>query len=172
MPWFAAHILHFGRPISTKFTGSGDGLFGWMQVVFILVVALLATVIWSVLDRKRENYVTLHKWFRLWVRFFLLSTMIGYGAAKAIPNQMGLPSLMHLLEPYGKASMMGLLWTFIGASTAYTIFSGCAEILGGLLLIFPRTALAGGLVSTAVMTQVFVFNMCYDVPVKDFFLFI
>jgi len=36
------------------------------------------------------------------------------------------------------------------------------------LLIFPRTALLGALVSLADMTQVFMLNMTYDVPVKIF----
>jgi CheY-like chemotaxis protein len=29
---------------------------------------------------------------------------------------------------------MGLLWTFMGASSGYTIFAGTAEMLSGLLL--------------------------------------
>jgi hypothetical protein len=173
VPWFALHVLHFRLPISTEFMpplerGSGDTLYDWVQIVLILVVAVLATVIWSVWDRKRKNYVTLHKWFRLWVRFSLLLTMLVYGASKAIPNQMGPPDLMKLLETYGKSSLMGILWTSIGASTSYTIFAGCVELLGGILLIFPRTTLAGGLVSAAAMAQVFMLNMCYDVPVKIF----
>jgi hypothetical protein len=43
----------------------------------LLVVTALATGIWSVLDRKRENYVALHKWFRLFIRFALASELIG-----------------------------------------------------------------------------------------------
>jgi hypothetical protein len=63
---------------------------------------------------------------------------------------------------------MGLLWTFMGASAAYTIFTGLGELVGGLLLTTRRTALAGALVSAAVMTHVAVLNFCYDVPVKLF----
>jgi len=63
---------------------------------------------------------------------------------------------------------MGLLWTFMGASTAYQMFAGFGEALGGLLLLFRRTALLGALVSSAVMLNVVMLNFCYDVPVKLF----
>jgi hypothetical protein len=61
---------------------------------------------------------------------------------------------------------MGVLWASIGASPAYEIFAGSAELIGGLLLVFPRTAIFGALVCLADMTQVFMLNMTYDVPVK------
>lgn len=54
----------------------------------------------------------------------------------------------------------------IGASPGYEIFAGCAELLGGILLIFPRTTTLGALVCMADITQVFMLNMNYDVPVK------
>jgi hypothetical protein len=38
-----------------------------------------------------------------------------------------------LLKPYGESSPMGLLWTFMGYSTGYNLFTGGAEALGGLL---------------------------------------
>src|SRR5580693_3760934 len=63
---------------------------------------------------------------------------------------------------------MGVLWASIGASPAYEIFAGCAETLAGVLLIFPRTTMLGALVCVADMTQVFMLNMTYDVPVKLF----
>jgi hypothetical protein len=85
---------------------------------------------------------------------------------KAIPLQMPFPYLTKLLEPYGNFSPMGVLWSSIGASPAYEMFAGCAEMLGGILLVFPRTATLGALVSIADLTQVFMLNMTYDVPVK------
>ena len=63
---------------------------------------------------------------------------------------------------------MAVLWSSIGASTSYEIFAGCAEMLGGILLLAPRTATLGALVCLADMVQVFMLNMTYDVPVKLF----
>jgi hypothetical protein len=94
--------------------------------------------------------------------------MINYGMAKVIPLQMPYPSLTRLLQPFGTFSPMGVLWTSIGASQAYEIFAGCAEVVGGLLLILPRTATLGALICLADMIQVFMLNMTYDVPVKLF----
>jgi hypothetical protein len=94
--------------------------------------------------------------------------MINYGMAKVIPLQMPYPSLTRLLQPFGTFSPMVVLWSSIGAAPAYEIFAGCAEVVGGLLLIFPRTATLGALVCLADMIQVFMLNMTYDVPVKLF----
>ena len=119
-------------------------------------------------DRRRPNYVTFHKWFRLALRFALASEMFLYGLSKAIPLQMPFPYLTRLLEPYGNFSPMAVLWSSVGASTSYEIFTGCAETLGGLLLLIPRTTTLGALVCLADMIQVFMLNMTYDVPVKLF----
>lgn len=164
--WVAAHILRIAHPIAYADTGSGDRTFDWIVALVLLNVAAVATVIWSFLDRRRQNYVTLHKWFRLFIRFSLASQMITYGMVKIIPLQMPYPFLTRLLEPFGNFSPMGVLWSSIGSSPAYETFAGCAEMLGGILLIAPRTATLGALVCLADITQVFVLNMTYDVPVK------
>ena len=96
------------------------------------------------------------------------STMVNYGIMKVIPLQMPAPSLTRLLEPYGHFSPMGVLWSFIGSSRAYEMFTGSAELLGGLLLFVPHTAMLGALVSLAVTIHIFVLNMTYNVPVKLF----
>ena len=166
--WTAAHLFRVKLPITYTDNGSGDKVFNCVLVFCLLVLASLATVVWSLLDRQRNDYVVLHKWFRLFVRFGLASQMIGYGMAKAIPTQMPLPSLARLLEPYGNFSPMGVLWNAIGASPAYEICAGCAEVLGGILLVIPRTTMLGALISLADTVQVFTLNMSYDVPVKLF----
>jgi hypothetical protein len=164
--WVAGHILHITHPLIYTDTGSGDRTFDWIVAFCLLVFAVLATAIWSVLDRRRENYITIYKWFRLFIRFSLASQMISYGVVKVIPLQMPFPYLSVLLKPFGSFSPMGVLWASIGSSPAYEMFAGCAEILGGILLIFPRTTMLGALVCVADMTQIFTLNMTYDVPVK------
>ncbi len=167
--WTAAHVFHVAAPLS--FGGnsaSGDCMFGWVLAFCLLVIAAVATVIWSVLDRRRKNYAALHRWVRVFFRFALAGQMINYGMDKVIPLQMPYPSLTRLLQPFGTLSPMGVLWASIGAAPAYEIFAGCAEVLGGVLLIVPRTATLGALVCLADMVQVFMLNMTYDVPVKLF----
>ena len=94
------------------------------------------------------------------------SPLFSYGFAKVFPLQFTFPRLDRLIEPFNQFSPMGLLWTFMGYSKAYTIFSGAAEVTGGLLLLFRRTATLGAMVSAAVMLNVVMLNFCYDVPVK------
>jgi hypothetical protein len=113
-------------------------------------------------------YEAVQKWFRLFLRLGLGGTLITYGIAKAVPMQMPYPALTRLLEPYGHFSLMGVLWSQIGASPAYERFTGFVELTAGLLLFVPSLTLIGGLVSLVTATHVFVLNMTYDVPVKLF----
>lgn len=166
VPWVGEDLFHVD--ISVLPNGSGDTTYNYVQVFCYLMIALAATAIWTFLDRRRLNYARLHEWLRVYVRYALALTMVGYGTAKAIPTQFSSPPLDRLLQPFGDASPMGLLWTFMGASAAYTIFSGLAEMLGAFLLVPRRTALLGALVTIGVMTNVVLLNFCYDVPVKLF----
>jgi len=144
--WTAAHVFRVTKPLIYSDSGSGDKTFDWVLLFCIFVIAVAATALWSILDRKRSNYIALYKWFRLAIRFCLAGQMFVYGWAKAIPLQMPYPYLTRLLEPFGNFSPMGVLWASIGASPAYEVFAGCAEMLGGVLLILPRTTMLGALV--------------------------
>jgi hypothetical protein len=56
-----------------------DGSYYWVEAFCTLVIAVVATVAWSILDREREAYVMLYKWFRLAIRFALAALMFAYG---------------------------------------------------------------------------------------------
>ncbi len=146
--------------------GSKDTTYVYVQVLCYLVIAGVATVIWSLLDRRRRNYEWLHKWFTVYLRLDLAATMIPYGVAKLVPAQFPPPSLSKLVETYGESSPMGLMWTFMGASRMYSFFGGATEVLAGLLLVVPRLATLGALVCIGVMSNVLMLNLGYDIPVK------
>jgi uncharacterized membrane protein YphA (DoxX/SURF4 family) len=166
-PWVATRLFHVtGRPATYFPTGSGDTTLQYVQTLLYFAAALMATLVWSLLDRRRMHYHGLQYWLRLMVRYTLAFTLFSYGFAKVFPLQFQPPWLGRLIEPYGEFSPMGVLWNFMGASIPYTIFSGAAEVTGGLLLIFRRTTSLGALVSFAVLFNVAVLNYCYDVPVK------
>jgi hypothetical protein len=163
--WLAEHVFGAAQPL--VYTGnSGDTVFHWVQTGLLLVLATGATAVWSALDRTREH-ITLDKWFRLFLRFGLAAQMFYYGMAKVVPAQFPPPSLVTLVEPIGYLSLSDLLWAFVGASTPYQIFTGCAELAAGLLLVVPRTATIGALIALADMVQVFVLNMTYDFGLKQ-----
>jgi uncharacterized membrane protein YphA (DoxX/SURF4 family) len=167
--WTGAHIFHVNAPLSAFWAGnsaSTDDMFAWVMIFCLLMIATAATVVWSLLDRSRENYAELHKWFRLFVRFAIAGQMFFYGWSKVFLVQMHYPSLTRLLQPLGTYSPLGLLWNSIGAAPAYQIFAGFAEVAGGLLLILPRTSTLGALISLADMVMVLILDMAYDVPIR------
>lgn len=164
VPWTGKHLL--GLDIAIRSGGSGDTTYNYVQILCFLIIALVVTGVWTVLDRKRPGYARLHEGLRVYIRFALAAAMLSYGAYKVIPSQFALPFPGQLIQPFGEASPMGLLWTFMGASSGYTIFTGAAEMIAGLLLVFRRTALLGALVSIGVMSHVVALNFSYDVPVK------
>jgi hypothetical protein len=164
VPWAGQRLL--GLKITVRPAGSGDTTYNYVQLLLFVIIAAAAAAVWTVLDRKRPEYTRWYAGLRVYVRFALAAAMLSYGAYKVIPSQFALPFPSQLVETFGEASPMGLLWKFMGASSAYTIFAGAGEMLSGFLLCFRRTALAGALVGFGVMSQVVVLNFSYDIPVK------
>jgi uncharacterized membrane protein YphA (DoxX/SURF4 family) len=167
VPWVASRFFHVtGQPATYFPTGSGDTTLQYVTQLLYVVVSLTVMLVWSALDRRRPNYRALDAWLRVLVRYTLAFTLFSYGFAKVFPLQFQPTPLRRLIEPYGDFSPMGVLWSFMGASLPYVIFSGLAEVAGGALLLFRRTTSLGAMVSFAVMLNVAVLNYCYDVPVK------
>ena len=168
VPWVAIHVFHLSGPVTVypAVNGSGDTTLDYVEDLCLAAAAVLATLVWSLIDFKRTDYRRLHFYLRVYVRYALSFTLFGYGFAKVFPTQFVFPSFSRLMEPLGEFSPMGLLWNFMGYSTAYIIFSGLAEVTGATLLLFRRTATLGAMTSSAVLLNVVMLNFCYDVPVK------
>ena len=164
--WVAEHVFGLRTPL--VFSGnSGDTAFHWIQNAWLLALAIVVTAVWLTLQRDARRERTWHTWFRLFLRFAMAAQMFYYGMAKIIPTQFPPPSLVTLVTSIGDLSLSDLLWTYVGASTPYQIFTGCAEMLSGILLLTPRTTTLGALIGVADMTQVFVLNMTYDFGLKQ-----
>ena len=168
VPWVAIHVFGLSGPVTVypPVNGSGDTTLDYIENLCLLVLSVFIALVWSVADRKRSNYHRLDSYLRIYVRYALSFTLFGYGFAKVFPTQFIFPTLSRLAEPLGEFSPMGLLWNFMGYSTAYIIFSGAAEATGATLLLFRRTTTLGTLVSGGVLLNVVMLNFCYDVPVK------
>ncbi|MGW5319668.1 DoxX family protein [Nocardia thailandica] len=162
--WVGEHV--FGVDAALRLNGSGDQAGIWIQTGFVLLAAVVITVVWSVRDRRRTAYPRLAAWGLTLLRLAVAGQLLFYGFAKLIPSQMPEPELTALLSRVGDLSPMALLWTQVGASPAYEMALGAAEVTAGLLLFWPRTATAGALLSVVSMAQVFLLNLTYDVPVK------
>jgi hypothetical protein len=167
------HLFHLtGLAAHWHSSDSGDTTMNWIHDGLVLTFALAGGLLWTIVSLLRNNprkeYRTLHAWLRFFLRLTCGMFMIGYGLAKVFPFQMPPPSVAILTEPAGNMAPMTFLWNLIGLSPVYEIICGSCEVLGGILLLYRRTALAGALFSTFVVTNVVLYNFCYDVPVKLF----
>ncbi|HEX6913992.1 MAG TPA: hypothetical protein VF145_02045 [Chitinophagaceae bacterium] len=147
--------------------GSGDTSFGWAQVCTLLLIAACGTVAWTVIDRKKE-YVRLHYWLCLIVRYNIALVCFLYGFIKVFHLQMPFPSYSQLATPLGDLLPMRLSWMFMGYSHLYQGFSGALEVLAGLLLLYRRTTTLGSLLAAGIFLNVAMMNLGYDIPVKIF----
>jgi len=161
--WTAGTV--FGVSAGLDDVSGGEPFFFWVQTFWVLIVSLLAVALWSALDR-RQHHPTLYAWFRLFVRLVLAAALFEYGLTKVIPTQFPAPSLTTLVTPVGDLTLSALLWASVGASQPYEIFTGCVEVLAGVLLLLPRTTTVGAMIALAAATHVFVLNMTYDVGLK------
>ncbi|WP_257666695.1 DoxX family protein [Parapedobacter tibetensis] len=164
--WTGEHILHLPEPITIFRSGSGDKTYDHVFLLMVAVLSLLAASIWSLVDRHRTEYNRLLYWLRVYIRYYLAMMMMAYGVIKVLHLQMTSPSLFQLVQPFGDKSPMGLAWSYVGYSKAFSMFTGLAEVVGGALLFFRRTTLLGALLVAAVMFNVAIINFCFDIPVK------
>lgn len=66
--WVGRSILGISDPISTEQTGSGDKTADWVLLLCIAVIALIASLAWSLLDRRRDRDPQLRAALRVIVR--------------------------------------------------------------------------------------------------------
>ena len=148
--------------------GSGDTSMGWATLYTQLFIAFIGCIIWSILDRKRKAYVIGSLVIRNVVRYYIILFAFIYGIIKIFGLQMPSPSNSYYATDLGHFSAMRFSWNFVGYSKAYEFFSGLAEVLVGVLLLYRRTVVLGALLGVGVFSYVFLLNMTFDIPVKIF----
>jgi uncharacterized membrane protein YphA (DoxX/SURF4 family) len=169
LPWIGNHVLHLSHEVSVEETGSGDTTAAYLQLGCTLLLAAVGTALWTAIRRRKpQDPPALAAGLRVYVRYYLAAILLSYGFAKIFKHQFPFPAPERLFIPFSAMSPMGLLWRFMGFSTAYSVFGGLAEAFGGALLFFRRTTTLGALIVAAVMLNVFMLNLAYDVPVKLF----
>jgi len=165
VPWFGEKILHTTYIDPGDFYG-GDTLFSYVMIILLFIVAFTGAAIWSIIDQKPRNYNHLLYWFTLSIRYYLALIILMYGFGKVIQTQFPYPNLFKLNQTFGTQLPMGLLWSFMGFSKSYNFFTGMAEVVGALLILFRRTLTIGALILVTVLSNVVMLNFCYDVSVK------
>jgi uncharacterized membrane protein YphA (DoxX/SURF4 family) len=168
IPIVGKEVIHLKTPITTFSNGSGDTTYDFVLLFTMLLFSLIICIAWSILDRKRKSYNTAYYWLCVLVRYALATELLSYGFGKVFHLQMHYPNLSRLVQPYGDSSPMGLVWTYMGQSKAFSAIVGWSEVVCGLLLFFRKTTLLGALFTLIVLGNVMAVNYCYDVPVKLF----
>ncbi|MDQ2864790.1 MAG: hypothetical protein M3R51_01050 [Candidatus Eremiobacteraeota bacterium] len=163
IPWVGKHL---GLVVTVFTNGSGDTTYDWILVLFNLILATAAGSGWFIFSRKCKKTPRLYAWLRLLARIVLAAILLLYGFDKVIPAQFGVLTPSRLSEPLGLLTPMGMLWTFMAASHGYTMLTGYTEVIGGLLLLFPRTAILGAIIGFVALANVLALDIFYDVPAK------
>lgn len=166
--WFAENILNWGGDFHMDSTGSGDRSFDYVRLALNIILATVISAIWSLRKNDKIAYHRWYYWFQVILRVFLFAAMLLYGLVKVFKGQFSDAGLELLLQPVGEMSPMGLAWTFMGHSMGYNIFLGVVEVFGGILLLNRKTVTLGSFIIMGIMTNVFVMNLTYDIPVKLF----
>ena len=166
--FFNSNFLHVKEELNMMGYGSGDTTYSWAEFFTHIILAVIGSFIWTLIDRNRKSYKTLHYWLNNFIRYYVSLIAFLYGIIKLFTLQMPFPNLSQLATPLGDFLPMRFSWMFIGYSTSYQIFSGIAEILVGILLLNRKTVNFGSLLGVGVFANVFILNMSYDIPVKIF----
>lgn len=92
--------------------------------------------------------------------------MIASGIVRLIPVQMPPLRPLDQLQRLGAFTQWELLRTTVGASPVFQSFTGLAALLGGVLLLFPRTTFLGAVICAANLSMAVTVALCYDLPFK------
>lgn len=158
----------FAIRLFTGSTGTAEEIaqrysYALCYLVAVLLVAAGATIVWSVVDRRRSAYPLLNRWLRAYARYTLALVMMVYALVKVVPTQFGFLTPGELLRPVGQLTRFWVLWDFMVVSTGYTILTGLIELLGCVLLFFRRTTLLGALLLIGALVNVFAMDIAYNV---------
>lgn len=164
--WLDTHLFHTGYDPKLHAAFPQDNHFGTVFYLSLLLISVILCIVWSIADKRRNNYDKLFFWFNLYLRYTLAITIIGYGLDKVIPVQMSWPSVVDMLSNYGQQSRFSVLWSFMGMSPGYMILTGSLEVIAGLLLFNRRTLLFGYLLLLTILVNVVALNWFYNIPVK------
>lgn len=166
--WSADSIFNIGYTFEKNGYGSGDTTYSYLEMFWHFVFGMLLTFPLLILTNKYKlaNTPGLTYSFLMLLRLYLAFFMLVYGIGKILPMQFPAVGLSRLAQSYGESSPMGLAWTFMQYSPAYTAFSGVAEVIGALLLLNRKTLTLGSFILFGVLSNIVMMNFCYDIPVK------
>lgn len=128
-----------------------------------IVVAVLGTLIWTLVDKERKEYVALHQWLQILLRYKLAIVLFAYGVYKLFVLQIPYPSLSNLLTNYGDAFAWKVYYQTTGLSSTYVAILGFIEIIAAVLFFFRKTVTWGAGLTIGYVGNIAVANSFYDI---------
>jgi len=139
------------------------GLASFKNWLVGVVLAVLGTLIWTLVDRERKEYFALHQWLQILLRYKLTIVLFAYGVYKFFVLQIPYPSLSNLLTNYGDAFAWKIYYQTTGLSSTYVAILGFIEILAAVLFFFRKTVTWGAGLTIGYVGNIAVANAFYDI---------
>src|SRR3954467_10921931 len=98
------------------------------------------------------------------LRYLVAVLVLTYGFAKLNGSQFTILD-SELTKPLGEVSGFWLTWYYFGYSTAYGTLIALVQILGGCLLVVPRTSLFGALCLLPVFGNIVLIDIFFGIDV-------
>ncbi|MGE3799899.1 MAG: hypothetical protein AB7H80_02650 [Candidatus Kapaibacterium sp.] len=162
--WTGRNVFGYGEGFFSPLLSDTTGLY--IHLFDLLVISILFTGIWSLVDRNRKEYRRALYWLVVIASYYLALQLLDYGFNKVFKWQFYLPEPNTLFTTVGETPRDLLYWSTMGASRPYTIFAGIMEVVAALLLLFRRTRTFGAIVACGVMVNVVAINFSFDISVK------
>lgn len=162
--WFGDNILQIQQPYTHQLISDSTGLY--IHTLLLLLISAMLSLMWSILDKKQDYYPKLQYWFRVFISYYLAFQLFKYGFNKVFKLQFYLPEPNILYSNVGSLGRDILYWSVMGASYSYTVFAGILELIPAFMLLFRRTRLLGALTAFAVLVNVVMINVSFDISVK------
>jgi uncharacterized membrane protein YphA (DoxX/SURF4 family) len=162
--WTGRHLFGLPETFSSPLISDSKGLY--LHSFNLFLASFFLAIAWTWLSRKRGEDNRLRYGFIVFVRYYLAFQLLVYGFNKVFKWQFYLPEPNLLFTPLGDLHRDILFWSAMGSSYTYTVFSGIAEVIPALLLLFRPTRRIGALIAAGVMLNVVAINFSFDISVK------
>ncbi|TDO78103.1 hypothetical protein EV143_103349 [Flavobacterium chryseum] len=162
--------LLFGLEFSALFLLLGNGgNIPWLPPVFVFPVigiALLASVlfpfIWHSLERKQKiNSIKIYGFLYGAIRYCIAFNIMAFGWKKFYGLQFIVPSEIAQM-PMNQQTGEWLTWFYFGYSHTFGIIIATIQIIGGFMLLFRQTVLAGAIILFSLLLNLTLINVFYD----------
>jgi hypothetical protein len=161
--------LLFGLEFSALFLLLGNGgNIPWLPPVFVFSVigiSLLVSVsfpfIWHSLERKQKvNSIKIYGFLYGAIRYCIAFNIMAFGWKKFYGLQFIVPSEIAQM-PMNEQTGEWLTWFYFGYSHTFGIIIATIQIIGGFMLLFRKTVLAGATILFSVLLNLTLINIFY-----------